>query len=255
MARQRALERKLHVLKEALGAKAWFKVADAQDVLGIPKSTLYWDLFNMVESGSVRRIGKGVFTFRQDNAYNAPLITGFTERVNSLLVETGVSYYFTGIDGLLKYMHHIPEAYPVILCVEKHSKSEIEDILLREGIHVLTKENIPNQALVYNLSRLGDVVLLYETRSFRYVDNGFAVCEKAFVDLFYEVTRRQYPLALQEVARVYADMKRAGALDAERMIRIARERSIEHDIRLLLSVNRIHPAAISLANMIKEGPA
>ncbi|MBS4054084.1 MAG: hypothetical protein KGZ64_04855 [Thermaerobacter sp.] len=246
----RALERKLQTLKAALGDRESFKVKDAAEVLIIPKSTLYWDLFNMVEDGYLRRIGKGVFSFKE--AHNSPLITGFTDKINSIMLETGVSYYFTGIDVLLKYMHHVPDAYPVMLYLENYTSSEVEDILLRKDIHVLSIKEAPSRSIVSNLSRLASVVLLYETKSFQFAANGFALPEKAFVDLFFEVTRRSYPLPLQELARVFVDMKRDGVIDPEKLLRIAHERSIRPDMQLLLQANRIHRGAISLANMVKE---
>ena len=72
---------------------------------------------------------------------------------------------------------------------------------------------IKNYHVIRQLSSISEVVLIYHTNEFSYSKNEYASFEKAFVDLYYEVTRRQYPLPIQELVRIYRNMKRRISLD------------------------------------------
>ena len=51
--------------------------------------------------------------------------------------ETGFDYYISGLDILQKYMLHIPEQYPIVICIQKESKNELTDILTNHFYEVI----------------------------------------------------------------------------------------------------------------------
>ncbi|RHQ41053.1 hypothetical protein DWY47_16560 [Ruminococcus sp. AF25-23LB] len=56
-------------------------------------------------------------------------------------------------------------------------------------------------------------VILYTTEDFQYSSEGLASIEKAFVDLYFAITRNGYPLSLQELVRIYQNLSRLGNID------------------------------------------
>lgn len=246
-----ALERKCEKLKNALEYKSFFKVEDALDVLKIKKATLYWDLSNMVEQGLLTRLGRGKFTLNPNTKYDKPIASTFAMKINNILQETGFQYYISGIDVLQKHMQHVPDSYPVMLFADKYSKEEIEDVLLKNNVHVISANELKFSSTIVKLNRLNDLVLLYETKNFEFSSEGFASIEKAFVDLYYEVTRHEYPLPLQELARIYSHMEIRGVIDKKKLIQAAYDRSLHYDIRLIVESKHINKAAFKIVNLIR----
>lgn len=248
-----ALEEKLSILRSSFGNKSFFRVDDAREALEIKKSTLYWDLHNMVEKGYLTRVGRGKFTFSRNFQEEKPLSSLLALKIHKLLQETGFQYYISGLDVLLKYMHHVPDHYPVVLFVDKESKEEIGFMLRQNGILAVNSDNIRGTDIFSELSILDNGVILHETSNFEYSGDGFATVEKAFVDLYIEVTRREFPVSLQELARIYENMESRGVIDKKILIQAAYNRSVHYDIRFIVESKNIHKAAFKMVRMIRGG--
>ena len=147
-------------------------------------------------------------------------------------------------------MQHVPEFYPVILYVDKNSKEEISNILLEKkySLYYSNKNNINNNRII---NKEIDVYL-HETTEFNYIKNELAVYEKAFVDIYYEVTRTRYPLPLQELAKIYVNMRRRLNLDTTKMIKIASRKNIHYEIRYIVENKYISNAAVKFADLINK---
>jgi hypothetical protein len=100
---------------------------------------------------------------------------------------------------------------------------------------------------------MNDIVIIYETQSFSFCSNGYASNEKAFVDLYFEITRRNFPLSLQELSRIYSTMHMRGVIDKSKLLQAAHGRNIRPDLRLIVDIKHIHPSAFELARMINGG--
>ena len=87
---------------------------------------------------------------------------------------------------------------------------------------------------------------------FVYAD-GLALLEKAFVDLYYAVTRNGYPVALQELVRIYENLTRLGNIDKKKMISVAMKRGIQYDIRFIVESKFITEAAMKFVNILNRG--
>lgn len=95
-------------------------------------------------------------------------------------------------------MQHIPEQYPNIVFIRKESKTEIIEVLKRNKYKVIEPVNLKDTYENNVYAGIEEsVVLLYQTENFDDSENGLATIEKAFVDIYYAVTRNEYPLALQ----------------------------------------------------------
>ena len=210
-----------------------------------------WDLHKLVETGRLDRIQNGIYSFAKRSTVNVLIPSGFAGRIQRILQESGFLYYISGVDVLFRFMQHIPDQYPVILFADKLAVDEISNLLVEEGIIVISgKESKAAQDLL-NRNRMENVVLLYKTQNFSYSLDGFATNEKAFVDLYFEMTRRSYPLAMQELARMYITMMKQGELHRGKLLQAAHERSIRSEMILMIDAKQINPSALKLAEMIQ----
>jgi len=96
-------------------------------------------------------------------------------------------------------------------------------------------------------------VVLYLTDTFEYEEGGLAIIEKAFVDTYFSVTRNGYPLALQELVRIYENLVRTGNIDRKKTVTIASRRSIQYDIRYIVESGYITEEARQFVDIMKRG--
>lgn len=245
------IDKKQELLTSAFQNKAFFKVIDAERVMQMPKSSIYWYLSKMVELGQINRVSKGKYAIHLNYNNDSILNSGVAAKIHGVLQESGFRFYISGIDVLQKHMQHIPDAYPIMLYVDKFSRDEIEDILLQQNITVISAKELTNRSTISNLSRLGAVVLIYATSNFKFSQNGYATIEKAYVDLYFEITRRGYPLSLQELARIYDNLLNKGAIDKTNMVQAAHEHSIRPEFRKIADTDKISAEAFEMANRRK----
>ena len=96
-------------------------------------------------------------------------------------------------------------------------------------------------------------MVLYATDNFTYSEEGLATVEKAFVDLYFSISRNNYPLSLQELVRIYQNLSRLGNIDKKKMITVASKRSIQYDIRFIVESKFITEEAIRFVDILKRG--
>ena len=92
-----------------------------------------------------------------------------------------------------------------------------------------------------------------QTESFDFAEDGLATIEKAFVDLFYAVTRNGYPVALQEMVRMYENLVRLGNIDKKMLITVAVRRGIQYDIRFIVESKFITEDAMKFVEILRRG--
>ena len=212
---EKALEVKYQKMVELLGDQSTFYVDEVKKIFPeMKKSSLYWNMSKLVEGGYLRRIRNGVYAFNEWKGKKNISLLGSAEKIRDILDETGFDYYISGLDILHKYMQHVPEQYPNIVFVRKESKTEITEVLNENDYKVIEPVNLKD---IYENNVYAGIeesaVLLYQTENFDDSENGLATIEKAFVDLYYAVTRNEYPLALQELVRIYENLVRLGNID------------------------------------------
>jgi len=253
MKERMSLEEKFNRILKEIGKNTLFNIEDVKRIFPKKKdSTIYWDLSKMVEDGYFIRIRNGLFKIG-DAKTETPLVISYeSKKIISLLEETGFAFYISGIDILSRYLQHIPESYPFMVFVDKVAASEISELLVRNKYFVIqsfTQKNSNNELLLHEEK----VVLLKETESFENVKEHFATTEKAFLDLFFEITRENFPLALQELARVYQNLVRNAAIDLKHLVKIAYARNMQFDLRYIVESKYISNDAKKFVEMIREG--
>jgi len=249
------LEDKAALLRERFQDKPDFTISDAASVLQEKQSTLYWTLHKLTQGGYISRTGQGLYSFQNRGAESIqPILSTLASRILNVLGETGHDFFISGLDILTVFMDHVPETYPVLLFAGKSDAEEVADILSRNKIDVVPYTNIKDYySTIRRMSSVGELVLLIPTQEFAYAANGLATFEKAFIDLYYEVSRRDYPLSIQELVRIYLNMRRRMSLNTNRMVKIASRRNIQQDIRYIVEHDAITATAMEFVDHLRKG--
>ena len=173
--------------------------------------------------------------------------------MQDILDESGFEYFVSGLDVLQRFMQHVPEQYPMILFVEKTAHEEMVNYLLDGGFNVVKPSEIRQQYEDAVLSGSDKKqIVVYDTENFDYETDGIATIEKAFVDLYFSITRNGYPLSLQELVRVYQNLVRLGNIDKKKMITVSTKRNLQSDIRLIVETPYITDAAMQFAAILRK---
>ncbi len=249
-----SLENKAGILRKYLGERDSFTVSDMEEILQEKKSTLNWSAWNLYSHGYIQRLGKGLYSFKgvRDKENLRPILSILAEKTYNVLIESGYEFFVSGLDILSIFMLHVPEKYPVLVFVDKYSVSDIIEHLRASKINAIDYSKVRRYPEISDLVLIGDIVLLGITREFSYAENGIATFEKAFVDLYYEVTRKKYPLSLQELVRIYSNLKRRTGLDGKRLVKIASRRSLQRDIRFIFESGSINDQAFKFVELLKS---
>ncbi|MFH1148432.1 MAG: DUF6577 family protein, partial [Pseudomonadota bacterium] len=213
----------------------------------------YWTLYKLKHDGYISRTGQGLYSFQNRGAESIqPILSTLASRILNVLGETGYDFFISGLDILTVFMDHVPETYPVLLFAGKSDADEIADILSRNKIDVVSYAHIRNYSTIRRMSSVRELALLIPTQEFVYAANGLASFEKAFIDLYYEVSRRDYPLTVQELVRIYLNMRRRMSLNTNRMVKIASRRNIQQDIRYIVEHDAITAAAMEFVDHLRK---
>ncbi len=250
-----ALEKKYNAIKEKLREQTTFYMEDVQAIFPeMKQSSIYWNLSKLVEAGYLKRVRTGVYTFNEWKGKTKIALTEDIKKVQEILDESGFAYFVSGLDVLQRFMQHVPEQYPMILFIEKSAHDEIINYLLDGGFAVVKPTEIRQQ---YENAMLAGIekkqVIVYDTENFDYENDGIATIEKAFVDLYFSITRNGYPLSLQELARVYQNLVRLGNIDKKKLITVSTKRNLQCDIRLIVETPYITEDAMQFAMILRRG--
>lgn len=250
-----ALEKKYNAIEEKLREQTTFYMEDVQAIFpDMKQSSIYWNLSKMVEAGYLKRVRTGVYAFNEWKGKTKIALTEDIKRVQEILDESGFGYFISGLDVLQRFMQHVPEQYPMLLFVEKSAHDEIINYLLDGGFAVVKPSRIRQQyedAILAGIEK--KQIIVYDTENFDYENDGIAIIEKAFVDLYFSITRNGYPLSLQELVRVYQNLVRLGNIDKKKLITVSTKRNLQSDIRLIVETPYITEEAMQFAMILRKG--
>ncbi|MBA7565717.1 hypothetical protein ES708_07402 [subsurface metagenome] len=246
------IEKKANIIRDKLSGKDVFTVSDAESVLGGKRSTIYWTLWNLSRNGYIYKVGNGLYSLEKKEGTVEPILSHLAHSILDILEEGGHQFFISGLDILSVFMEHVPETYPVLLFADKYGIDDVYDLLSRNNIDVIIQEKRRGYAEIRDIPSIRELTLLYPTNEFAYSEKGLASLEKAFVDLYYEVTRSNYPLSVQELVRIYVNMKRRTSLNTNRLIKVASRRNIHYDIRYIVDHDYITKNAREFATILKK---
>ena len=248
-----SLEKKFKTIKEEFKDQPLFYTDDVRELFpNLKKNTINWTLSKLVDEGYLSRVYRGVYSINEWKGKNKVSLSPQAEQIVSILDEVGFEYYISGTDVVIRYMQHIPEQFPVIVIVEKDAKDAMIYDLRKNNIVVMEPTELKEtyEKLVFSRNDVVSAVV-YVSNNSDYNDRGIATPEKAFLDLYYAVTRNGYPISVQELARIYKNMIRLGTLDKKKLLAASTKRNLNHDIRFIVESKYITDSAFELVYALK----
>lgn len=167
------------------------------------------------------------------------------------LIEYGYDFYITGLDAITGELLHMPENYPTIIAGKKEYLNEIADeirsldyiVITEKDTHMLNMEHLRN-----NID-----VLLIMANDLTLSKDGVALKEKGFLDLYYAITKLDYGFPIQELVRIFDNMKRNKSIAKAVMKKGAKELKISSDIDWLLDLDKYKSPALNfMMHELKE---
>lgn len=197
--------------------------------------TVSWHLHQELVKGNIQKDGHGIYALsskvpqneeRQDN------IPELSKVVYRCLGESGYDFYLSGLDCMNGLGFKVDGSYPVIVCVKPSDVKDVQLLLMREFDLAITEEEMDLLSEEGLKRRIQFVVL--KSGDFTLQKEHFAFQEKAFVDLYYAVTRLEYPLDVSELPHVLSLIMP----NAYRFRRATKDRGLSSELDFLLSYNK-----------------
>ncbi|MDF2700616.1 MAG: hypothetical protein K0Q49_2175 [Haloplasmataceae bacterium] len=205
----------------------------------INNKTISWRLYKLVQEKKLFRNGHGNYTIKaKDNnlSMGYDYMSIVSKKIYNESFNYGYNFYISGIDSLAGELLHIPENYPVIVVVEKDDINNFAEILSDLGLFVITEKN--KKLIEYSyIKKEIDVLILKGKRNDLSIDN-IAIKEKAFIDLYYAVTRLNYPFSIQELKKTYENLNRNKSITKTKMKQAAQDLIISTEISWLLELDK-----------------
>ncbi len=198
-------------------------------------STVSWHLHEELGKGTVVRKAHGTYVLsswipmQEERFCNIP---DLSRRAYERLGESGFEFYMSGLDCMNGIGFKVDGSYPVIVCTRRHLVKDVQLFLMREFDLAITEDEFNLLADPSVRNRIQFVVL--STSDFGMQKEGFAYAEKAFVDLYYAVTRLEYPLPVAELPHVLSLIKP----NEYRFRRATKDRGLSNELNFLLSYNK-----------------
>lgn len=233
-------EVRFNKIKQNFKDRSSFNVKEVRGLfLDVKPKTVSWFLYKMVQNKKINKVGYNEYTFLEKNnlALGFEYISERGKKIYELLQELGYEYYISGIDALSGELLHMPETYPIIVIVEEDGINEVKEYLEDDSYTVLTEQNKEIMKEQFLKKHTGVIVL--SGRNFDLSYEGVAKKEKAFVDLYYAVTRLDYTFSVQELYRVYESMTRKKNITNTEFKKASVDRKIRNEIEYILNLKKM----------------
>ena len=228
---------KFNQLLKIVGERV-FTPGEVAQALAIKKSSAYWLLHTLVQEQRLSRIARGYYTVASDLTGNrdAPPLSHLAQQIVSKLRREGIEFYVTGLDILAPFFDQVPASFPPLVYIQKGSSDWVLRSLMTIDAPILVNPKKSEISIARSMRSGSDPIIVRETAEFSFTNGVIASTEKAFVDLYYEITRGYYEFPVGELAHILVAYEKRGQLNPVRMIGAARRRRIDAEIRYMLDV-------------------
>ena len=226
----------LHRLQQTLG-DAPFTSDEALTSLPISRSSLFKILHELVETGHLTRLGRGIYVVNRSPSRPRlpPLPSESGRRIHQALYPEGIDFAITGLDILLAFTHQLLVRFPHLVYVERGSAEWAKETLKQAGFPALIEPTEREVRIGLELTEGAELVILRQTTDFYDVEDGWASLERALVDLYFESTRKGYTIPVDEVGRILLNALRSATVNYSRLLRWAMRRRVDAELRDVLA--------------------
>lgn len=197
--------------------------------------TVSWHLYDCIKQGLVDRSNHGLYVLSAslpETKERFENISSYGKEIYDYLCSTGYEFYLSGMDCLNGHGVWLQGSLPVIVCTPKAMVKDVQLELMRHFDVTLIEQETAmlSDEKVRNLIK----IIVLSSEDFSLQKGHFAVVEKAFVDLYYVVTRMDYPIAVEELPHILSLFK----LKALRFKRATKDRHLSSELDFLLNYNK-----------------
>ena len=199
------------------------------------QKTVSWHLHEELGKGFVEKSAHGEYRLSSSTPLDEErfsCIPDLSKAAFGCLKDSGYDFYLSGLDCMNGIGFRVDGSYPVILCTRKSSLKDVQLLLMREFDLAITEEENNILGMGKLKSRIQFVIL--SSSNFALQSDGFAFPEKAFVDLYYAVTRMEYPIPVSELPHVLSLIKP----NPYRFRNATKDRGLGNELNFLLSYNK-----------------
>lgn len=198
------------------------------------QKTVSWHLHRQLVRGNIVQASHGSYVLPPEK-YNIDdsvrVLPERSIRVYEALADLNYKFYLTGLDALNGLGFAINGNYPVIVCAEKHRVKDIQLELMRLFDFAATEEDYVRLEPELR-NRIHFLVLASD--AFELSNEHFALPEKAFVDLYYAVTRMDYPVPVKDLPHILSLIKP----NQFRFRMATKDRHLGDELNFLVNLNR-----------------
>lgn len=226
----------LHRLQQTLGDVP-FTSDEALTSLSISRSFLFKILHELVETGHLIRLGRGIYVVNRSPSRPRlpPPPSESGQHIHQALYPEGIDFAITGLDILLAFTHQLLVCFPHLVYVERGSAEWAKETLKQAGFPALIEPTEREVRIGLELTEGAELVILRQTTDFYDVEDGWASLERALVDLYFESTRRGYTIPVDEVGRILLNALRSTTVNYSRLLRWAMRRRVDAELRDVLA--------------------
>jgi hypothetical protein len=238
----------LEKLRKEFGGKPFLAddvVKFLQEDTRYSKTAIRQVLHQLVNDGSLIRLGRGIYEFREKQValsgsvtISSSLTVTFTSgaliKAEKILKEKGIEYMITGPSALSRFHQHLPRRLIHLIYVTdgagEFTTASLGEANLKAFLNP-TREQID---LVLQTLDERDIFAIREYSKLEGSINGRATIEKAIVDTYFEATRYRIPFSELEVGRIIANAFRMEKINISRLLRFAGRHGIRAEFKSIV---------------------
>lgn len=222
---------KLNELKKKVKG-SFFTIENASKYLGLGRRATYSLVKELIEKRELVKIARDIYKFSK--LRTKPGLNTKLENLRKLLLKkTSLEFSFTGLSVLEKYLHHIPYSIVYLLYIEPGSGEEVND-LISSKVTVLINPSYEEITLFLEKTKVKTLLVARELNYFYGSKEGIASYEKAFIDLYFEVTRGNLPFIHTDINEILRSLIMNDELNYSVLLRCAGIRKIKSEVNALL---------------------
>lgn len=225
----------LKTLERALVSRQSLSTQDIYALFpSMNQKTVSWHLHKELQRGNVQKLSHGKYALSSSVSKTC----NSDERISELgrqcyeaLLETGYEFYISGLDCLTGHGFSVDGSFPIIVCTTPERVKDVQLEIMRRYDLAITEDELSMLEMKNIRSRIQFVIL--SSSDFKLQKSHYAFKEKAFVDLYYCVTRMDYPVPVEELPHIL------GLIEPERyrFLQSTKDRGLSNELNFLLNYN------------------
>ncbi|MCQ2398723.1 MAG: hypothetical protein MJ052_05430 [Sphaerochaetaceae bacterium] len=170
--------------------------------------TVSWHLHKQTAKGNIVQASHGRYCLPVSSLNDRARIEKLpplSRTAFEILSETDYDFYLSGLDSLNGDVFSVNSTYPVIICTSPQRIKDVQLELMRQSDFAITEDEVSllsNSNLIIRIQ-----YVLLKSSAMDLSKDCFALPEKAFVDLYYCVTRLDYPIDMSELPHILSLLK------------------------------------------------